>query len=245
MESFPGKVEMREVTRTYVNQKGKVCSQKSKAFVLTAEQEAWLQKWYPLIEGKRLMKASGMKHATLHRFAVEMGLKKSKKGLRDIKKRQAAHIKRLCERNGYYDSLRGKPVSKACQEGTRRMWQEVHEGKRLTPLRKLQQDNPSKYRKMVQHMRESRTEIIRRENLRVKYGLPRTNRLKCIVMQKYTRSQVCHRHAAFKRGYILMQDCSDASGERWNIYYDADTQRSNRFERNLIKDGFKIKEWKE
>jgi hypothetical protein len=42
-----------------------------------------------------------------------------------------------------------------------------------------------------------------------------------------------------------MTDCSEQGGERYNIYYDKDTERAEIFERNLIADGFHIKEWKE
>jgi hypothetical protein len=64
-------------------------------------------------------------------------------------------------------------------------------------------------------------------------------------MCKYTKSQTSHRYNALRRGYILMTDCSEQGGERYNIYYDKDTERAEIFERNLIADGFHIKEWKE
>ena len=50
---------------------------------------------------------------------------------------------------------------------------------------------------------------------------------------------------ALKRGYILMADCSDQGGERYNIYYDDQTQRTPIFEKNLINDGFQIIKWYE
>jgi hypothetical protein len=40
-----------------------------------------------------------------------------------------------------------------------------------------------------------------------------------------------------------MEDCSEQGGERYNIYYDGQTSRAPIFEKNLLKDGFKIKEW--
>ena len=94
------------------------------AYVLTAEQREWLCKWFPEEENSRLMKASGMSHSTLHRFARELHLTKSKAGMKRIKRRQARQIKRVCERNGYYDSLRGHQPSLACREGSARMWRQ-------------------------------------------------------------------------------------------------------------------------
>lgn len=153
-----------------------------------------------------------MSHSTLHRFARQYHLTKSKAGMKRIKRRQAAHIKQVCERNGYYDSLRGRPVSEATRQGTARMWQEIHEGKREHPSRVMKRKNPQKYRQYIQHRSEKRRETIRKEFLRVKYGLERKTRLRCIVMCKYTRSQTCHRYNALRRGYYVMEDCSEQGG---------------------------------
>lgn len=208
--------------------------------VLTSEQEAWLRRWYPEVENPILMKASGMSHSTLHRFAREFGLVKSEKGIKGIRKRQAAHIKKVCEANGYYDSLRGKPVSEACLQATAKMWKEIRDGKREHPFKIMKRTNPRKYKKWLERRSEARREQVRKEIRREIYGLPRKTKLKIVVMNKFTRSQTAHRYNALKRGYILMEDCSEQSGERYNIYYDNLTDRAPIFERNLIKDGFKL-----
>jgi hypothetical protein len=75
------------------------------------------------------------------------------------------------------------------------------------------------------------------------YGLARKTKLECIMMCKYTRRQVSHRYNALKRGYIIMEDCSEQSGERFNIYYDNQTQRTPIFEKHLIEDGFTLLKW--
>ena len=216
----------------------------SMKWVLTSEQEVWFRKWFPEEENSRLMKASGMSHSTLHRFARELGLTKSEKGIKRIKKRQAAHIKRVCEKNGYYDSLRGKQPSEACRKATAQMWQEIRDGKREHPARIMKRTNPRKYRKWMQRISEERKETFRKETRRVLYGLPRKTNLR-IVLCKFTRSQVSHRHYALKRGYFFMEDCSEEGGERYNIYYDDKTERAPIFEQNLLKDGFRLHQWRE
>ena len=210
--------------------------------VLTPEQEARLRRWYPDVENPILMKASGMSHSTLHRFAREFGLVKSEKGIKGIRKRQAAHIKKVCEANGYYDSLRGKPVSEACLQATAKMWQEIRDGKREHPFKIMKRTNPRKYRKWMERMSQERRETIRKETRRVLYGMERKTRLR-IVMCKYTDSQRNHRYNALKRGYIVMEDCTEKGGERYNIYYDSETERAPIFEKNLLKDGFNIIQW--
>ena len=66
-----------------------------------------------------------------------------------------------------------------------------------------------------------------------------------IILCPYTRRQVAHRYNALKRGYIVMEDCTEQGGERYNIYYDDQTQRTPIFEKNLINDGFQIIKWYE
>ena len=243
IDPFPGVLTLQFVDRPFTTKLGKAGCQHVKACVLTDEQRAWFCKWFPEEENSLLMKASGMTHSTLHRFARELGLTKSPKGIKRIRKRQAAHIKRVCERNGYYDSMRGRQPSEACLKATVQMWQDIREGKREHPLSIMKRENPRKYRKWMENRSKERKETIRKEMRRVLYGMERKTRLKCIVMCKYTRRQVFHRYNALKRGYIIMEDCSEQGGERYNIYYDNETQRSSIFEKNLLKDGFHLKQW--
>ena len=240
IDPFPGELAFEFVERPFTTKLGKAGCQRVKACVLTDEQKEWLCKWFPEVENTRLMQASGMTHSTLHRLARTYGLTKSDKGMRGIKKRQAAHIKKVCTENGWYDSLRGKEPSEACRRATAKMWQDIREGKREHPARVLRRKNPRKYRKWMQRKSEGRKEIIRKETRRVIYGLERHTNLN-VVMCKYTKRQIGHRYNALKKGYILMVDCSEQGGERYNIYYDDQTERTAIFERNLEKDGFCLK----
>ena len=240
MEAFPGTLQKGFVERTHRTKKGMTGKQHKLAYVLTDEQREWLCGWFPEVENKRLMKASGMSASTLHRFAMMFGLKKSEEGLQGIWKRNIAKIKRACERNGYYDSLRGKKPSDACQNGFQNYLQDVKNGKRLSHMKVLKNENPCKYNKMMRTRSKSRKELYRKEKFRQEYGLKRHTKMR-IVLYCYTRSQICRRYSAIKRGYILMEDCSEQGGERYNIYYDDDTERSEKFENNLKNDGFNVK----
>lgn len=212
-------------------------------YLLNEEQRDWLRQWFPVTENRRLAKAMGTSESTMHRFARELHLTKSEKGMKAIKRRQAAHIKRVCEKNGWYDSLRGKPLSDECQEGTQRMWQEIREGKREHPFHVIRRNNPRRYKQLMKQKSEQRREAIRKDLIRMKWGLPRKTKLIHVVMQPYTKPQINRRHLALKRGYILASDCSEGSGHRYVIYYDSKTNRSPIFERNGIRDGFRFAEW--
>lgn len=239
IEPFPGKLSLCVKPREYTTRSGKTAVTRNMGYVLTPEQEAWMRKWFPKVENSRIIDATGMAFSTLHRFARELGLTKSKNGIAGIRKRHAAHVKRLCEKNGYYESLRGKKPSEACLIATAKMWQEVREGKRDHPLCSMKRTNPRKYRKWQQHKSEARRLLIQREKLRVIYGLSRKTNLR-VVICPFTSSQRNFRYNALKRGYFLSTDISEEGGERYNIYYDNDTKRSEKFEQNCIKGGFRI-----
>jgi hypothetical protein len=245
IDPFPGVLTAQTVDRPFTTKTGKAGCQRVKAWVLTDEQRAWLCKWFPEEENSRLIAASGMKHSTLHRFARELGLTKSEKGIKRIKHRQAAHIKRVCEKNGYYASMRGHRPSEACQRATAQMWQDIRDGKREHPARIMKRKNPRKYRQWMKRRSDSRKELIRKEIRRELYGMQRQTKLRCIVLCKYTKSQVSHRYNALKRGYIIFDDNSEKGGERYNIYYDDLTERTPIFEKNLKKDGFNVMKYEQ
>lgn len=245
MREFPG--ELRTVLKEFPfrTKTGRAGVQRAHTYVLTAEQEAWLREVYPEWENSRIVKASGMKESTLHRFARSLGLTKSEKGLKGIMRRQAVKAKRINERSGYYDSLRGKAPGPAAVEGSRRMWQEVREGKRENPWAIFKRTKPHASRVLAKKRSEARKEMIRKERRRMELGLTRKTKLTIVVLSPYTRRQVAHRYSALKRGYILSADCSELGGERWVIWWDEGTERSERFERNLKKDGFKVERLRE
>ena len=240
IDAFPGTLTKQLVSVPFVSKSGYKGTQRIWSWTLTAEQEAWLRKWFPEEENSRLMEVSGMSASTLHMFARKYGLTKSEKGILRIRKRQAASIKRKLEKNGYYASMRGRRPSEACVEAVRNMWQDVRDGKRVHPIHAMKHENPKRYKQYMQRKSEVRKEAIRKEQMRVMYGLERKTNLINIVMRTYTRSQTAHRYNALRRGYFVMEDCSEQGGERYNIYYDEQTTRSEKFERNLIADGFQV-----
>ena len=59
---------------------------------------------FPKNSNRRMMAWFGISFSTLQRFKREFGLEKDMKAIR---KQQAKDIKKICERNGYYASIRG------------------------------------------------------------------------------------------------------------------------------------------
>lgn len=207
--------------------------------ILNEEQEAWLVKWYPVTENKRLAKAMGVCMETIRNYARRLGCDgKSEAGMAAIRKRQGKAAAKTNERNGCYDRKRGHSPSEATLEGNRRRWEEYRQGLRESPYATIKRTDPKRYQAIKEKRSQNRKEMIAKEKRRIIYGLERKTKLKVVVMTPYTRSQTSHRCNALKRGYLLDMDCSEGSPGRYIIYYDDETQRSAKFEANCIKDGF-------
>lgn len=88
----------------------------------------------------------GISFSTLQRFKRELGLEKD---MRAIRKQQAKDAKKICEKNGYYDSIRGKAPSEACLEATRRL-----RASGFHPVKQLKDDNPRKYKRVLRKKSE-------------------------------------------------------------------------------------------
>ena len=226
IEPFPGKLE-----------KQLVKCKRSAAWkiVLTDEQVAWLIRWFPEEENPTLMKVSGLRHSTLHRYARALNLTKSATGMKRIRRKHTRKLIRTCKRNGYYDSLKGKPVSEATREGTKRMWQEVREGKRKTPMKILQEQNPRRYRAIHRRKGAALKEIYRKERMRVRWGLPQQTSLTILPdgFTKARRRMAEHRYLFRQKNYIVEHGSND-------IYYDEETNRSEAMESRAYLYGFRI-----
>lgn len=78
------------------------------------------------------------------------------------------------------------------------------------------------------------------EKLRLMTGLEQNTKLTCIRLQPFTSSQISHRANALKCGYWFYETKNERDAERYNIYYDEGTTRSEKFEENLKADGFHV-----
>lgn len=201
-------------------------------YYLTPELEAEFRKRYPVTFNAELMTLFGIGSSTLHRFARSLGLEKK---MKVIQRKQTALTKKICEENGYYDSIRGRRPSEACIEATKQMWAEG-----FHPMKALKKKNPRKYKRSIARKSAQRKELeeeIARYN---RWGIDHPSSIADYRPQiKFTKTQICHRSECLKRGYIL-GDRRENSGERYNIYYDHTTVRSPIFERNLEADHFRV-----
>ena len=200
-----------------------------KEYYLEGELKERFCKLFPKNSNRRMMTWFGLSFTTLQRFRRELGLEKD---MTAIRKQQAKDAKKICERNGYYASIRGKAPSEACLEATRQL-----RASGFHPLKQLKANNPRKYKRLMRKKSEQRKELWRKERLRAFYGLERQTNLR-IPAAPMSRRATAQKHAMIK----LCNYFPDPDGDPHIICYDSETQRSARREATAAKHGLKVVE---
>lgn len=198
-------------------------------YYLEGELKERFCKLFPKNSNRRMMTWFGISFSTLQRFRRELGLQKD---MRAIRKQLAKDIKKTCEKNGYYDSLRGHAPSEACQEAARKKWADG-----FHPIKQLKANNPRKYKRLMRKKSEQRKELWRKEQLRAFYGLERKTNLR-IPSSPLSHSASAHKHAMIK----CCNYFADPLGDPHIICYDSETQRSAKREATAAKHGLKVVE---
>lgn len=197
---------------------------------LTPELEEKFRSLYPVTMNRRMMELFGISHSTLHRFARELGLQKDET---IIRRKLAKQIKKICEDNGYYDSMRGHRPSPQCQQAISDKF-----ASGWHPMKAMKAKNPRKYKRVCAERREYRVNLIKAERRRVSIGLTQHTLLH-IPQAKYTRRQTVCRNRAHRLGYIP-GDMHEDSGQRWTIFYTDTTVRKPRFEATCARHNLNI-----
>ena len=200
-----------------------------KEYYLEGELKERFCKLFPKNSNRRMMTWFGISFSTLQRFKREFGLEKD---MQAIRKQQAKDIKKICEKNGYYDSMRGKAPSEACLEAARQL-----RAAGFHPMKQLKANNPRKYKRLMRKKSEQCKELYRKERLRAFYGLERQTNLR-IPASPLSHSASSHKHAMIK----VCNYFADPFGDPHIICYDSETQRSARREATAAKHGLKVVE---
>lgn len=181
---------------------------------------------FPKHSNRRIMQWFGISFSVVQRFKRELGLEKD---MRKIRREQARDAKRTCEKNGFYESLRGKKPPEAALEATRRL-----RATGFNPMKRLKEISPRRYKAALDRMGKARSELYRKERLRVLYGLERKTRL-IFTDNPMTPRASAQKHAMIKEcNYFAVDD------DVWAVCYDSQTRRSPRREATAIKHGLKI-----
>ena len=166
--------------------------------VMTPKQEAWMRKHFKNTPNDEILAKFGWSHSTMHRFARQLGLTKTKRYMKKCQAHTTACAKASHLRNGTYppkgyiiprsEEFRFKPGHKET---------EAHKRKRVA--------------KATETMRQIRKE----ERARINWGFPQQTKLRLIAAP---RRVACQRYRLRKMGYIVERGSMVA-------YYTEDTRR--------------------
>ena len=201
----------------------------AKEYYLEGELKERFCQLFPKNSNRRMMAWFGIGFSTLQRFKREFGLEKDMKAVR---KQLAKDIKKICEKNGYYASIRGKAPSEACMEASRQL-----RASGFHPIKQLKATNPRKYKQLMRKKSEQRKELWHKEQLRAFYGLERQTKLR-IPDDRMSRKASSQKHAMIK----CCNYFADPLGDPHIICYDSETQRSARREATAAKYGLNVME---
>lgn len=181
---------------------------------------------YPTHTNSELMKIFDVCYGTITRFARTYCLQKD---MDVIRRKQAKAAKKTNTESGYYASLRGRRPSEAAIEATKRIRAEG-----FSPLAVFKQKHPRKYKRMIKDRAEKRKDLIRRDRLRLEYGLPRLTKLRLTVNTLSHAARAQKSEMIRKKNYF-----SDPDHTEW-VCYDSETDRSPQMEATAHRHGLYV-----
>jgi hypothetical protein len=181
---------------------------KTSKITLTPKQERWLIAHFKHTKNEEIGERLGISQSSLHRFARELGLTKTKQFMRKVQRNTSERAKASHLRNGTYPP-KGYRIPRS---------EEFQFKKGVTNIQRL---GKAGERKRVEKSAASRRKTFKVERARKLFGLPQQTKLR--VMRE-PRGKTCHRWYLKKRGYILDE-------KELIAYWTEDTRRATILEK--------------
>ena len=195
---------------------------------LTEKQEAWIIKHYKHTKNSDILNKFGIGESTLHRLARKHGLKKSKQFMKKTQRENAERGCAVCLEYGVYEQS---------AEYAREQWRQRKERGETLGFKKGESNktrmSSRKFKKTMQLAHEKRRETIRKERMRIKWGLEQKTKMRLVSGGK---DRIHQRYAMRKRGYIVPRGSNIA-------YYTDDTMRDIRAEERAQATGLHVELW--
>lgn len=179
-----------------------------KKITLTPEQERWLVAHFKHTKNEEIGERLGISQSSVHRFARELGLTKTKQFMRKVQKNASERAKASHLINGTYPP-KGYRIPRS---------EKFQFKKGVTNIQRL---GKAGERKRVEKSAASRRKTFKVERARKLFGLPQQTKLRVIAEP---RGKTCHRWYLKKRGYILDE-------KELIAYWTEDTRRATILEK--------------
>lgn len=187
----------------------------------------WIIKHYRHTRNADILEKFGIGESTLHRIARKHSLTKSRQYMNKSARANNDVAMKVCRRYKIYERN---------AEATRKQWEQWRvEGRQMgfkPGETNLQRFGKKRYQAMLEKMSVNRKELIRKERMRVNWGLPQQTKIK---VYGAGRGAAMYRHLLKRLNYIVERGST-------TVYYDELTSRSLKKEQTAIKHGLRILE---
>lgn len=173
---------------------------------LTEEELKWFCDHYKHTRNSEIIDRLGIGDSTLHRLARRYGLKKTPQFMRKMQMEVSLEAAKTII--DYNLMPKGQRPAGLCYSRTG-ISNEEYFGKK-------------RWKEIKAKAEETRRETVRKERMRIKWGLPQKTKIK---FNEAARVQAMHRYTFKKRGYIVFRGNS-------HVYFDENTRRSRTMEKN-------------
>lgn len=188
---------------------------RTEKIILTDRQRNWLIKHYKHTKNDEVMAKLGLTIAGLHRFARELGLKKSRQFMQRCQAATTEAARIANKARGW--PPKGYRIPRGDEFGFK---------KGVTSAERL---GPERNRERIRKAAESRRKTVAAEKRRILFGLPQRTKLKI----GYSRMKVHYRYELRKHGYQVAKGANEA-------FVVDGTVRSLAIEERAIKHGIRI-----
>lgn len=199
---------------------------------LTERQVSWIINHYAHTKNADIMEKYGIGESTLHRLARKYGLKKSKRYMTKTQRMATDAAHEVCRRYGVYEETRRRMRQEAAERKERGERPRNGFQPGVTSLMRL---GARRERERIRKAHASRKETIRRDRLRVRWGLEPITKMN-LTPDGYTKEhhrKSSHRHVFRRFNYIVDRGSND-------IYYDELTERRPLMESHAARYGLRI-----
>lgn len=191
---------------------------------LTEEQIQWVVKHYKHTKNRDILQRFGIGESQLHRIARKHGLTKSRQFSRKVQRENVQLGYAVCEEYGVYEQN---------AEYAREQWRQRKERGETCGFKKGESNkdrmSPRKYKQHLERIHEKRRETVRKERMRIRWGLEQQTNLKLV----HNRERSVYRYLLKRRGYLVERGCRVA-------YYTEETNRSAVTEANAARHGLTV-----
>ena len=199
---------------------------------LTEEETQWIVRHYQHTKNSDIMEKFGIGESQLHRIARKYGLKKSRQQMKKMQANATEAARVVCRRYGLYEELAQRMKEKLTEMSARG---ERIPGSFAPGVTNIMRLGKKRNDERIEKVRASLNETIRKERMRIHFGLPQATKLNLTYdgYNDYHRKKATHRHLFRRHGYIVEWGSDE-------IYYDEETERRPIMEANAHKYGLKV-----